>query len=340
MKKIKDIHLGLVGATGLVGQQMLAILEERKMVPKSLKLAASEKSLGKTCMFAGKEIDVEVLEPGFFDGLDIVLASAGSHVSKMYFTPDNLNGTYVIDNCSFFRMDENVPLVIPEVNGFELSVKPKKHIIANPNCTTIGMLMALTSLHEAFVIQEIVCSSYQSVSGAGHKGIDVLGSEVQGFFQSKDIRPSKFVHNIAFNLLPVIGTLNQEGHSEEEIKVAQETQKILDESIKVSASCIRVPTFIGHGLSLHIRCEDTIDLREARAVLSESPGIRLMDAPAQGVYPILTDVQGQDDVLVGRLRHGSSNRSLQLWVVSDNLRKGAALNSIQILEEILKQKWM
>jgi len=339
MEDIQNIRVGIVGGTGLVGQQMLEIMEARELFPRSLRIVASQESLGKVCTFGGQEIDVEVLSDSFFQGVDVILASAGSKVSQTYFHGDNLRDTLVIDNCSYFRMDPDVPLIIPEINNFELNTQPKKSIIANPNCTTIGMLMALAPLHEAFAIQKVVCTSYQSVSGAGQKGIECLSKEIQTTFESREIKPDVFTHPIAFNLLPVIGQLQKDGHAQEEVKMVCETHKILDESIQVHATCVRVPTFFGHGTSLYIECEDEIDVKEARAVLSEAQGVRLLDAPDHKVYPLLSDVQGEDDVLVGRLRQGTQKHSLQLWVVSDNIRKGAALNAIQIMEDVLAQDW-
>lgn len=339
MKNIEDLNIAIIGATGVVGQQAIEIMESREILPKSLRLAASKNSLGETRLFHGKDIDIEELTDSFFDGVDVAIASAGSQVSEKYITPAVTKGTVVIDNCSFYRMDEKVPLVIPEINGFELEKAPAKSIIANPNCTTIGMLMALGPIHQQLSIEQVVCSSYQSVSGAGQKGIEELSSQVQSMFQGKDFRKEVFDHRIAFNCLPVIGGLDEDGCSTEETKMVNETKKILDDSIEVTATCVRVPTFVGHGMSVHVRCADAVDINEVREILTEAPGVKLLDAPKQGVYPILTDCQSQDDVYVGRVRKGLDDHSFNLWIVSDNLRKGAALNAVQILENVINQQW-
>ncbi|MCB1198893.1 MAG: aspartate-semialdehyde dehydrogenase [Deltaproteobacteria bacterium] len=336
---IEDLHIGIIGATGVVGQQVMEIMESRGLLPKQLHLAASKHSAGETRTYMGKDIEVEELTKDFFGQVDIAIASAGSKVSEKFLTPELIHHTVIIDNCSFYRMDKDVPLVIPEVNGFELDRAPAKSIIANPNCTTIGMLMALGPIHQQLIVQQVVCSSYQSVSGAGQKGIEELSSQVQSMFQTGDYRHHVFDHRIAFNCLPVIGALDEDGFSDEERKMDRETKKILDDSIAVTSTCVRVPTFIGHGMSLHVKCEEEVDINEVREILSNAPGVKLIDAPEQNVYPILTDCQGQDDVYVGRVRPGLDAHSFHLWVVSDNVRKGAALNAVQILEHVITQPW-
>lgn len=339
MKNIEDLSLGIIGATGLVGKQVIEILEQRELLPQNIRLAASKNSAGQTLSFMGKDIDVEELTDGFFDDVDVAICSAGSSVSEAFLTQDNLQKCLVIDNCSYFRMDPDVPLVIPEINAFALEHKPSKSIIANPNCTTIAMLMALGYVHQRLPIQSIVCSSYQSVSGAGAKAITEMTQQIQDLFQSGSAKHEVFDHRIAFNCLPVIGSLDAEGVSQEEQKMQDETKKILEDEIVVNATCVRVPTFVGHGLSLFVETQDPVDLTEVREILTEAQGIKLIDAPKGGVYPILSDCQGQDDVYVGRLRKGHHDRSLMMWLVSDNIRKGAALNAVQILEDVIARPW-
>lgn len=337
MNKIENMNIGIVGATGAVGREVIQILEERGLHPQGLHLAASEKSAGETIEFRQKAVKVQELTPDFFKNLDVAICSAGSQVSKEYIQPEMLKETIAIDNCSYHRMDAQVPLVIPEVNGFVLNQRPKKSIIANPNCTTIGMLVPLAAIHAEFPIQKIICSSYQSVSGAGQKGIEELGSQIQSMFQSHEPDPQVFPKRIAFNLIPEIGGLLDSGTSVEEQKMVQETKKILDDTIEVAATCVRVPTFLGHGLSMYVEVADPVEVSEILEILSSAPGVKVVQDKKS--YPVLTDCQGNDSVYVGRVRHGTTPNSFQLWCVSDNLRKGAALNAVQILETIAGKPW-
>ena len=340
MKKIQDICLAVVGATGAVGREVIRILEQRELFPRSIRFAASSKSAGQTILFKGQPVEVETLSSDFFDGVDVAICSAGSAVSKKYVQPEILKNTVAIDNCSFHRMDSQVPLIVPEVNGSALSSRPSKSIIANPNCTTIGMVVGLRLMHQHFQIKKIICSSYQSVSGAGQHGIDELEVQLSNAKNPETLAPHVFPQKIAFNLIPNIGGVMQNEDTVEEKKMVDETRKIFgDSSIQLAATCVRVPTFIGQGLSLYVETHKNIDTVEARKLLAQSPGVTLKD-DKHGSYPVLSDCQGQDNVFVGRFRPGMTKNSFQMWSVSDNLRKGAALNAVQILESVLTQDWI
>lgn len=339
MKSIQDIHLAVVGATGAVGREVIRILERRELFPRTIRFSASAKSAGQTIDFKGKPIAVEELNADSFKGIDVAICSAGSSVSQKWVIPEVLKKTIAIDNCSYHRMDPKVPLIVPEINQAVLSERPEKSIIANPNCTTIAMVVALGSLHQHFQIKKIVCSSYQSVSGAGQNGINELSEQVELESQFKEIKPKVFPKKIAFNLIPNIGGISSNLYSVEEQKMIDETKKIFnDPSIQVAPTCVRVPTFLGHGLSLYVETKNKIQLSEVRKILSSAAGVTIMDDEKS--YPVLSDCHGEDDVFVGRLRPGMTENSFQLWAVSDNLRKGAALNAVQILESVIKQPWM
>lgn len=340
MTKIQDINVGIVGATGAVGREIIQILESKELYPKSIRFAASENSEGQLIEFAGKNIRVEKISEQFFKNMDIAICSAGSAVSKKWIQPEILNHTIAIDNCSFHRMDPEVPLVVPEVNVSALAARPTKSIIANPNCTTIAMVVALHPIHKKWKIEKIICSSYQSVSGAGQKGIEELSNQVVGLLQSKEPEPKIFPKTIAFNLIPNIGGFLENDSSVEEQKMVDETHKIFeDDAIQVAPTCVRVPTMVGHGLSLYVETTQRITATEVKRILTEAPGVTLLDSPQESLYPVLSDCQGNDDVYVGRVRQGTTTNSCQLWVVSDNLRKGAALNAVQILESVITRPW-
>ncbi|MCB0271414.1 MAG: aspartate-semialdehyde dehydrogenase [Bdellovibrionales bacterium] len=336
---ISNVRVGIIGATGVVGKQVLEILSQRELVPRSIHLAASKKSVGETLEFMGETLDVVELTDDFFEEVDVVICSAGSKMSQTFLNQKNLSKVVAIDNCSYFRMNKDVPLIIPEINGEVLSQKPPKNIIANPNCTTIAMLMAIAPIHKSMPIESVICSSYQSVSGAGQKGIEELSMQVQTIFQMGESTNKVFSHRIAFNCIPVIGALDEDGYSEEENKMKNETKKILDQNINVSSTCVRVPTFVGHGLSLTLQMKSPVVINEVRELLASAKGVKLLDAPEHNIYPILTDCQAKDDVYVGRVRHGLNESSVNMWVVSDNLRKGAALNAVQILEDVIEKNW-
>ncbi len=340
---MKTFNVAIVGATGAVGQEMIRILEERKFPVAELCPLASQRSEGKTIRFNGKEIPVSILNKDSFKGIQIALFSAGATVSKEYAPIAVKSGAVVVDNTSHFRMDPNVPLVVPEVNARK--IKEHKGIIANPNCSTIQMVVALKPLHDAARIKRIVVSTYQSVSGAGAKKIQMLVDQskeaLRGFSvpnQSWKKYRAKEAPHFAFNLIPQIDVFVDGGYTKEEIKMIDETKKIMgDDSIQVTATCVRVPVFCGHCESVNIETEKKLTAEQARRILSKAAGIKVIDDPAQLQYPMPINAGGEDPVFVGRIREDHTiDNGLNLWIVSDNLRKGAALNAVQIAEMLIK----
>jgi len=325
-----------MGATGAVGTCFLKILEERKFPYSSLKLLASERSQGKDLECCGKRYPVEVLTHDSFKGVDIVLASAGASRSLEFLPSAVKAGAVCVDNSSAFRMDKDVPLVVPEVNP-EM-IKKSKGIIANPNCSTIQLVVALWPIHKAAKIKRIIVTTFQSVSGAGQSKILELESQVKEFVAGKKPTVKEFPYQIAFNLIPQIDVFCDNKYTKEEMKMVNETRKIMgDSSIMVNATCIRVPVFYAHSESVSIETEKPISPDEARALLAKAPGIKVVDDPEKKVYPMPIDAEGKDDTLVGRIRKDESVKNgLSMWVVADNIRKGAALNAIQIAEELVK----
>jgi aspartate-semialdehyde dehydrogenase len=335
----------IAGATGAVGIKFREILEQRRFPVKELRLLASSRSVGKKLPFKGKEIPVEELKLESFKGDEIVLASAGGDVSKWFARDAAKKGCITIDNTSAFRMEKDVPLVVPEVNP--LDVKWHPGIIANPNCSTIQMVVALKPLHDAAKIKRIVVSTYQSVSGKGLKAIDELEQQTKAWAEGKPIpKPSAFAHQIAFNCLPHIDSFLPNGYTKEEIKMVNETKKIMgDQSIQVTATTVRVPVFYAHSETVNIETEKKLTVAQAKELLKNAPGVIVIDDPSKNEYPLAIDAAGKDEVFVGRIREDESiPNGLNLWVVSDNIRKGAALNAIQIAEVmntmgLLKDKW-
>ena len=325
-----------MGATGAVGTCFLNILAERKFPIKKLKLLASVRSAGKKLKFNGKLYPVEVLTHDSFKGVDIVLASAGASRSLEFLPGAVKAGAVCVDNSSAFRMDKSVPLVVPEVNP-EM-IKKNKGIIANPNCSTIQMVVALWPIHKAAKIKRIVVTTFQSVSGAGQSKILELEAQVKEHVLGKKPTVKEFPHQIAFNLIPQIDVFGENMYTKEEIKMVNETRKIMgDASIMVNATCIRVPVFYAHSESVNIETERPISPDEARALLAKAPGVRVVDEPEKKIYPMPIDAEGKDDTLVGRIRKDESVKNgLSMWVVADNIRKGAALNAIQIAEELIR----
>jgi aspartate-semialdehyde dehydrogenase len=336
MNKKSAYTVAVVGATGAVGTEMLAVLEERKFPVEHILPLASSKSAGDEVTFQGKSVVVKLLTKDSFQGVDIALFSAGGDVSKEYAPIAAKAGAVVIDNSSAWRMDPQVPLVVPEVNPHDIA----KHqgIIANPNCSTIQMVVALKPLHDVAKITRIVVSTYQSVSGTGKEAMDELAEQCRQLLTFGDITPKVYPHQIAFNCLPHIDDFLPSGYTKEEMKMVNETRKIMgDPSIGVSATTVRVPVFVSHAESINIETEKKLSADEARAILSIAPGVQLFDDPSRGVYPLQLDAVGTDAVFVGRIREDDSiPKGLNLWVVADNLRKGAALNAVQIAEELVR----
>jgi len=336
LKKKGKYIVAVVGATGAVGNEMIAILEERKFPVEKLRLFASERSEGKTIEFQGSEIPVESLNEESFKGIDIALFSAGAERSKIWAPVAARSGCVVIDNSSQWRMDPEVPLVVPEVNAHDL--KRHKGIIANPNCSTIQMVVALKPVHDAAKIKRVVVTTFQAVSGTGKKAMDELLQQTIDLLNFKEIQKNVYPHQIAFNVLPHIDKFLENGYTKEEMKMVNETKKIMgDDSVRVTATTVRVPVFRGHSESLNIETEKKLSANEVRSLLAKAPGIVVFDATEKNVYPLPIDVSGKDPVYVGRIREDESIESgINMWIVSDNLRKGAALNAVQIAEELIK----
>ncbi len=330
--QLQDV--AVVGATGLVGRKIVQVLEERNFPVGRLRLLATERSVGKSLDFKGKRCPVEKLEARCFRGIEVALFSAGAAVSKEFAPVAVEEGALVIDNSSAFRMDTHVPLVVPEVNPRQ--IKLGKGIIANPNCSTIQMVVALKPLHDRWKIKRVVVSTYQSVTGAGKRGADQLEAELERRHQYE----KKFPHPIAFNCLPQIDEFYEDGYSREEHKMINETKKIFgDDTIKVTVTCVRVPVFGGHSESVNVEFGRPFDLRDVREALHHAPGVCVEDDVSRNVYPMAINAQDKDGVFVGRIRRDESVKNgLNLWIVSDNLRKGAATNAVQIAEEWLRRK--
>ncbi len=334
MSNLRKYNVAVVGATGAVGKVMLEILEERKFPIKNLKLLASERSEGKTVKFSGADLPVEALTEKSFGGVEIALFSAGADRSRVFAPAAVKSGAVVIDNTSYYRMDPNVPLVVPEVNPQDI----KKHhgIIANPNCSTIGMVLVLAPIHKAAKIKRVVVTTFQSVSGAGATAIQELKDQVAAWVKGEKLVAKKMAYQIAFNCLPQIDDFLESGYTKEEIKMVNETKKIIgDPAIQVTATCVRVPVFFAHSESVTIETEKKLSAKNVREILSKAPGVIVMDDPANKKYPMPIDVQGRDETFVGRIREDISHpSSISLWLVSDNLRKGAATNAVQIAEHL------
>jgi len=332
----KKYNVAVMGATGAVGTCFLRILEERKFPVKDIRLLASERSGGKKLKFAGKLYPVEVLTHDSFKGIDIVLASAGASRSLEFLPSAVRAGAVSIDNSSAFRMDKDVPLVVPEVNPEK--IKEHKGIIANPNCSTIQMVVALWPIHKAAKIKRIVVTTFQSVSGAGQKKVNELREQSKVFLAKKKVVPVEFPHQIAFNLIPQIDVFNETGYTKEEIKMVNETRKIMgDPSIRINATCVRVPVFYAHSESVNIETEKSISPDDVRRLLAKAEGVTVIDDPENKAYPMPALAEGKDDTFVGRIRRDDSiQNGISMWVVSDNIRKGAALNAIQIAERLIK----
>ena len=336
LTKKKKYVVAVVGATGAVGNEMIATLDEREFPVERLRLFASERSEGKSLQFEGSEIPVETLKEDSFRGIDIALFSAGAERSKIWAPVAAQSGCVVVDNSSQWRMDPKVPLVVPEVNSHDL--KWHKGIIANPNCSTIQMVVVLKPIHDVARIRRVVVTTFQSVSGTGKKAMDELLQQTTDLLNFREVKCNVYPHQIAFNCLPHIDKFLENGYTKEEMKMVDETKKIMgDDSIGVTATTVRVPVFRCHSESINIETEKKLSANEAREVLSAAPGIVVFDAPEKNVYPLAIQVAGKDETYVGRIREDESiHNGLNLWIVADNLRKGAALNAVQIAEKLLE----
>jgi len=336
---MKKYNVAVAGATGAVGEALLNILEQREFPVDQLYPLASERSAGSRVMFKGKPHIVQNLADFDFTQAQIGLFSAGGSVSAEFAPKAGEAGCVVIDNTSHFRYDDDIPLVVPEVNPEKIADYPARNIIANPNCSTIQMLVALKPIHDAVGIKRISVATYQAVSGTGKAAIEELAKQTADLLNGREVECAVYPKQIAFNALPHIDDFQDNGYTKEEMKMVWETQKIFaDDSIQVSATCVRVPVFFGHSEAIQLETEKAISEQEVRKLLAAMPGVVVMDERADGGYPTaVTESVGQDAVFVGRIRQDiSMERGLNLWVVSDNVRKGAALNSIQIAELLIK----
>ena len=336
---MSEFDVAIVGATGAVGEVMLEILEARDFPVRELYLLASERSEGKKLQFRGKSVTVQSLETFDFSQVHIGLFSAGGSISEEFAPKAAAAGCIVIDNTSQFRRDEDIPLVVPEVNPHMISEYGGRRIIANPNCSTIQMLVALKPIYDAVGISRINVATYQAVSGSGKRGVEALATETARLLNAQPIEQDMYPQQIAFNAIPLIGDIQENGYSMEEMKMVWETRKIFeDESIEVNPTCVRVPVFFGHSEAVHIETKETISAAQATELLASAPGVKVIDERLDPDFPTpVRDAAGADPVFVGRIRKDISiERGLNLWVVSDNVRKGAALNSIQIAEFLIK----
>ena len=332
----KGLNLAIVGATGLVGQEIIKTLEERDFAAADIKFYASSRSAGKRITFNRKGYTVEDLKDADFKKVDIALFSAGSRVSKEYAPIASKAGCLVIDNSSAWRMDKEVPLVVPEVNPKD--IEKSKGIIANPNCSTIQMVVALKPLHDFAQIERVVVTTFQAVSGTGQDAIVELNKQIQSYCNHEEMAAEVYPYQIAFNALPHIDVFLEDGSTKEEEKMVRETQKILDKKIKVSATTVRVPVFIGHSESVNIQTKEKLDAVKARELLESAPGIKVIDEPEENKYPTPILSAGSDECYVGRIRNDNSVKNgLNIWVVADNLRKGASLNAVQLAELAVKE---
>jgi aspartate-semialdehyde dehydrogenase len=337
MKK-ETYNVAVVGATGAVGEQMREVLEERQFPVGELRLLASERSAGQYLPFQGRQLRVEALKEDSFSNIDIGLFSAGGAVSAKFAPLAVAAGAVVVDNTAFFRMEPDVPLVVPEVNAKEIAKYKARGIIANPNCSTIQLVVALKPIHDAARLKRVVVSTYQSVSGAGRQAMDELSQQVTALFSGHEIRKQKFPHQIAFNCIPHIDVFMEGGYTKEEWKLIHETRKIFAEpNLPVTATTVRVPVFCSHSESVNVETEKKLSAQGAKDILCDAPGVLLVDEPENNLYPMAIDTTGKDATYVGRIREDDSiANGLNLWVVADNLRKGAALNAVQIAEILIR----
>jgi aspartate-semialdehyde dehydrogenase len=335
----RKFNIAVAGATGAVGNQMIACLEERSFPIEKIKLLASARSVGRKLDFKGESIAVEELTESSFKGVDVVLFSAGGGISEKFAPLAAKDGCVVIDNSSVWRMDPEVPLVVPEINPHAIAQYKNKGIIANPNCSTIQMVVALHPLHQKYGVRRVVVSTYQSVSGTGQNAIDELDQQTRAILNLKEYEKKVYPHVIAFNCLPHIDVFLENGYTKEEMKMVNETLKIFeDDTLKITATTVRVPVFYGHAESVNVEMKENVNADEVRALLAKSPGIKVVDDPENNIYPMAIDAAGQDLTLVGRIRNDESiPNGINMWVVADNIRKGAATNAVQIAEVLVKE---
>ena len=330
------MNFAIIGATGNVGRKTIEILEKSKIQISKLYLVASEKSKGKKIKFKEKEIKIESLNSYDFSKAEITFFAAGGKIAQEW-VPKASKKTIVIDNSKIFRMDKDVPLIVPEVNSDKLSMFKNKNIIANPNCSTIQMVVALKPLHDNFNIKRVVVSTYQSVSGAGKVPMDELISQSKDYLAGKKINSKNFTKQIAFNLIPHIDEFEEEGYTREEWKMISETKKILDSKINLTATCVRVPVMVSHAESLNIEFDKSFDVKQIRNILDKAEGCKVLDDRKNGGYITPIEAENKNFTFISRIRKDNTkNNALNMWVVSDNLLKGAALNTVQIAERLIK----
>ena len=330
------MNFAIIGATGNVGRKTIEILEKSNIQISNLFLVASEKSEGKKIKFKGKEIQIESLKTYDFSKAQITFFAAGGKIAEEW-VPKASKKTVVIDNSKVFRMDKDVPLIVPEVNPDKLSMFKNKNIIANPNCSTIQMVVALKPLHENFNIKRVIVSTYQSVSGAGKAPMDELISQTKEYLEEKKINSKNFTKQIAFNLIPHIDEFKEEGYTREEWKMISETKKILDPKINLTATCVRVPVMVSHAESLNVEFEKSFDIKKVRDILDKADGCKVIDERKNGGYSTPVEAENKNFTFISRIRKDNSrDNALNMWVVSDNLLKGAALNTIQIAEKLIR----
>ncbi|MEW5911660.1 MAG: aspartate-semialdehyde dehydrogenase [Thermodesulfobacteriota bacterium] len=337
----RRFKVAVCGATGAVGNQMIQCLEERNFPVGELRLLASERSRGRTLTYRGQPVPVQVLGSDSFAGIEIALFSAGASTSKQFAPLAAQAGAVVVDNSSCWRMDPAVPLVVPEVNPQDIAAYPKTGIIANPNCSTIQMVVALKPIYDLAGIERVVVSTYQAVSGTGQKAVFELEGQLKALHEGRAVEHKVYPYQIAWNLLPHIDVFQDNGYTKEEMKMVLETRKIMgDDSIKLSATCVRVPVRYGHSEAVNVTTKQKISPAQVREALAKAPGVKVVDDPSQLIYPTPLMAAGQDLTLVGRIREDiSQERGIDMWVVADNIRKGAATNAVQIAE-ILAEKYL
>ena len=331
------MNIAIVGATGNVGRKTLEVFDKKNFKFDNLYLVASEKSAGTKITFRDKEYEVENLENYDFSKANITFFAAGGKIAEKY-AENAAKNTIVIDNSSFFRMDPEVPLIVPQVNGSDIK-KMKKNIIANPNCSTAQLVIALKPLHDLFKIKRVVVSTYQSVSGGGKAPMDELIEQTKLYLEGKKIDSKNFTKQIAFNIIPHIDVFAEDGYTKEELKMENETKKILDNKIELTATCVRIPVLVSHSEAVNIEFEKPYNLEKVRNALNNAEGCKVIDKRENGGYSTPLDATGSDETYISRIREDKTNpNSLNLWIVSDNLLRGAALNSVEIAETIIKSK--